>query len=1002
MSDRMRPIPFERLVSWILTERKTESSVFGVRKTFQKKDENKLSLFSEKLETPFGPAAGPHTQLAQNIIAAYVAGSRFFELKTVQTLDGEDLPVAKPCINANDECYNVEWSTELTVPEAYSEYVKAWFALKLISREWELGSDDGFIFNMSVGYDLKGIQSEKIDTFIEGLKNAENTEIWKECTDYALTHLSLFKKVDKEFIRSISPKICTSITLSTLHGCPPQEIERIATYLITEKKLNTFIKCNPTLLGYEFARRTMDSMGYGYLVFDDHHFKDDLQFSDAVPMIQRLLALGKENGLAFGVKLTNTFPVGIAQNELPGEEMYMSGRSLFPLTISLAEKLSEAFDGKLRISFSGGADAYNSKQLFTMGIWPITLATTVLKPGGYERMVQIADELNACAYKPFERVDLKALREFAADAVKNPHYRKQEKPLPSRKLREEVPLIDCFTAPCRGGCPIHQDIPAYLHLAEKGEYLESLRVITDRNPLPFITGTICSHKCMEKCTRNFYESPVDIRAVKLESAQNAHQRLLKELEKPKITTASKAAVVGGGAAGLSAAYFLARSGFEVTVFEKSERLGGIVRNVIPGFRISDQAIENDIALVRAMGAELVTGCEKTSVQELCEEGFEYVVLATGAWVPGELRLEYGEAMNVLEFLQEFRRDPKAVRLGRNVVIVGGGNTAMDGARAAKRVPGVEKVSLVYRRTKRYMPADEDELQFAVEDGVEFCELLSPIGVENGVLKCYKMELGERDASGRRTPVQTEEIVEVSADTVIAAVGEKVDTAFYAANGIAVDERGRAKVNNATLETSMPKVYVAGDGLHGPATVVEAIADAAKCAEAITETRKHRYEALNINENYDEVRAKKGILSNGGKHGQEGARCLECASVCENCVDVCPNRANISVRVPGMPMAQIIHVDGMCNECGNCATFCPYSSAPYRDKFTLFGTQADFNDSKNQGFLCLDNFKGLFRVRLNGVVDDFLLDGDDGLHGDIRALIAATYRNYEYLFYQTII
>ena len=408
MSDRMRPIPFDKLINWILTEEKT-NSVFGVRKMFQQKDEHKLTLFTEKLETPFGPAAGPHTQLAQNIIASYAAGSRFFELKTVQTLDGEDLPVAKPCINANDEGYNVEWSTELTVPDAFNEYVKAWFILKLISREWELGSDDGFIFNMSVGYDLKGIQSQKIDTFIEGLKNAENTAVWRECEAYALSHLSLFKHIDAEYIKHISPKICTSITLSTLHGCPPQEIERIATYLITKKKLNTFIKCNPTLLGYEFARKTMDTLGYGYLVFDDHHFKDDLQFDDAVPMIQRLLKLGQENGLAFGVKLTNTFPVGIAQNELPGDEMYMSGRSLFPLTISLADRLSTVFEGKLRISFSGGADIFNVKKLFTMGIWPITLATTVLKPGGYQRMLQIANELNACEYKAFDGVDLGAL-----------------------------------------------------------------------------------------------------------------------------------------------------------------------------------------------------------------------------------------------------------------------------------------------------------------------------------------------------------------------------------------------------------------------------------------------------------------------------------------------------------------------------------------------------------------------------------------------------------------
>jgi len=997
MSDRMRPIPFEKLLNWALTEHKTQSSVFGVRGAFQKQGDKKLSLFSEKIDTPFGPAAGPHTQLAQNIIASYVAGSRFFELKTVQTLDGEDLSVAKPCINADDEGYNVEWSTELTVPQAFDEYVKAWFVLKLISRDWNLGSDDGFIFNMSVGYDLKGIQSEKIDTFIEGLKDAKNTAVWNECEEYALSHLLLFNRIDAEYIKQISPKICTSITLSTMHGCPPQEIERISTYLIAKKKLNTFIKCNPTLLGYDFARKTMDALGYGYLVFDDHHFKDDLQFDDAVPMIQRLLKLAQENGLVFGVKLTNTFPVGIGQNELPGDEMYMSGRALFPLTISLADRLCTVFDGKLRISFSGGADIFNIKKLFEMGIWPITLATNVLKPGGYERMLQIARELAACDYKPFDGVDLNALHALAVDALEDPHYRKQDKPLPSRKLPKEVPLIDCFTAPCRGGCPIEQDIPAYLRLTEKGEYLEALRVITERNPLPFITGTICSHKCMEKCTRNFYETPVDIRAVKLDAAEHAYEQLLQEITKSKATSAAKVAVVGGGAAGLSTAYFLARAGWNVTVFEKSEQLGGIVREVIPAFRISAQAIDSDIELVRAMGAELLTGCEKTSVEELRGLGFEYVVLAIGAWKAGALHLEYGEAVNALTFLEQFKRAPQSVKLGKNVVIVGGGNTAMDAARAAKRAPGVEKVSLVYRRTKRYMPAIEDELQFAIEDGVGFCELLSPIGVENGILKCYQMVLGERDASGRRSPVHTDEIVQVLADTVIAAVGDKVDTAFYEANGITVDERGRAKVNPDTLETNFQNVFVVGDGLRGPATVVEAIADATKCAGAITKLRNHRYEALNINEEPSEIIAKKGMITTAPCG--EGARCLECATICESCVEVCPNRANIAVQVPGNPMAQIIHVDGMCNECGNCATFCPYESAPYRDKFTLFGSESAFADSENQGFLCLDNERGLFRVRLGGMVNDIILNGEDELPADILALIRATLEKYEYLFYE---
>ena len=195
MGDKMTPIPFKDLMEWIIAENENSSKIFGVSKFFKKQDEKTLAIFGEKIETPFGPAAGPATQLAQNIIAAYVSGCRFFELKTVQTLDGEDLPVSKPCIRAEDECYNVEWSTELRVEEAYEEYVKAWFALKLLSKELALGSPEGFIFNMSVGYDFEGISSPKIDNFIMGLKDAISSNIWKECREYVLENIGRFQNI---------------------------------------------------------------------------------------------------------------------------------------------------------------------------------------------------------------------------------------------------------------------------------------------------------------------------------------------------------------------------------------------------------------------------------------------------------------------------------------------------------------------------------------------------------------------------------------------------------------------------------------------------------------------------------------------------------------------------------------------------------------------------------------------------------------------------------------
>ena len=964
MSDRMTPMPFEQLVKWILEEENRKGTVFGVHKPYQAEKKNNRSIFGRNLETPVGPAAGPHTQLAQNIAAAYYAGSRFFELKTVQIIDGEDLPVNKPCILADDECYNCEWSTELYVPQAQAEYIKAWFLLHVMAKEFGLGSADGFQFNMSVGYDLEGIKSPKIDSFIESMKDAGNTETFRSCKQFLLDHVDLFNNVTKEDIEGISSNICNSATLSTLHGCPPQEIERIAVYLITEKGLHTFIKCNPTLLGYEFARKTMDEMGYDYVAFGDFHFLDDLQYGDAVPMLKRLMALAEEKNLEFGVKITNTFPVDVKQQELPSEEMYMSGKSLFPLSISLAAKLSKEFDGKLRISYSGGADYFNIKRIVDVGIWPVTVATTLLKPGGYQRLVQLAEEVEQQGAL-FNGVDVEKVSRLAADAITDEHHVKAVKPLPSRKMKKQVPLTDCFVAPCKEGCPIHQDITAYLQLAGEGKFEEALKVITEKNPLPFITGTICAHNCMNKCTRNFYEESVHIRDVKLTAAEGGMDALMKTIKKPETAYDKKTAVIGGGPAGLAAAFFLAREGMEVTLFEQKDSLGGVVRHVIPGFRISDEAISKDVALVEAYGVKVQLNTAVKDLDEVKKQGFDYVILATGASKPGVLTLEAGDTVNALDFLAEFKAKEGKVDLGKNVVVIGGGNTAMDTARAAKRTEGVEHVYLVYRRTKRYMPADEEELVMAVEDGVEFKELLAPQKLENGMLTCKVMELSAMDASGRRGVKETGETVEIPADTVIGAVGEQVPTEFLTANKIHVNERGKALVNQETLESSRAGVYVVGDGLYGPATVVEGIRDAKMAAEAIL----NKAVAADYSEKADEesIYARRGVLLEKQQGRVESGRCLTCSSVCENCVEVCPNRANISIQVPGMEKHQIIHVDYMCNECGNCKSFCPYESAPYLDKFTLFASEADMENSKNQGFTVLDRDAKSFKVRYLGNV-----------------------------------
>ena len=996
MSDIMTCMPFGQLMDWVLQEKKGQDTVFGVHRPYTADPKNDMTIFTRNLETPVGPAAGPHTQLAQNIIASYYAGARFFELKTVQKMDGAELSacVNKPCILADDEGYNCEWSTELTVPDAMGEYIKAWFILHVIAKEFGLGAQDGFQFNISVGYDLAGIKGDKVNTFIDGMMEAKDTVIFQECRKWLLDNADKFQNFTREDIEAIPSNVCNSATISTLHGCPPQEIESIANYLLTEKHLNTFVKCNPTLLGYDFARKTMDEMGYDYMVFGDFHFRDDLQYEDAVPMLTRLMKLSEELGLEFGVKITNTFPVDVTRNELPSEEMYMSGKALFPLSISLAAKLSAEFAGKLRISYSGGADYYNIDKIVGCGIWPVTMATTLLKTGGYQRFTQVADKVEGICPKKWEGIDVDALKKLAADAITDGHHVKNIKPVPNRKSTKEVPLLDCFYAPCSEGCPIHQDIPQYVALTGEGKYKEALEVILEKNALPFITGTLCAHNCMTKCTRNFYEESVNIRGTKLTAAEHGYEQLIGEIKAGE-PNGKKVAVVGGGPAGIAAAYFLAREGAAVTIFEKEEKAGGVILYVIPGFRIGDAAIDKDISFIQKMGVEIRTNTEITSVADLKAQGYDAVILAIGAGKPGTLKLEKGETVNALKFLRDFKANDGKLNIGKNVVVIGGGNTAMDTARAAKRTEGVEHVYLVYRRTKRYMPAAEDELLEVLEEGVEFKELLSPVSLDGGRLLCKKMKLGQMDASGRAGVTETADVVEVPADTVIVAVGEKIDTDFYTANQIAVDERGKAKVNDKTLETSVSGVYVAGDGARGAATIVEGIRDAQLAVKDILGKEITRDAA--VTGDVKDCFEKKGILKHSKEAKTEEERCLTCNKVCENCVDVCPNRANISIKVPGMAMNQVIHVDYMCNECGNCKSFCPYASAPYKDKFTLFANEKDMADSKNDGFVVLDKENKTCKVRFVGLITDCKADDPaDKLYDGLKKLICAVIDDYGYL------
>lgn len=989
MSDIMIPVKFQKLLHWILEEYKKEKTIFGIHeeKFYKKSDKSFLTICGEKCETALGPAAGPHTQQTPNIVAAYLTGSRFFELKTVQIMD--TLDIEKPCIEATDEGYNTEWSTELTVPQAYEEYVKGWFLIHMLNKMFDLSKLDerAFIFNMSVGYDLKGIKDPKIDSFIEGLKDASDHPVFLECKSALKETISagdIPGLDDSGFVETISPNISNSITLSTMHGCPPEDQELICKYLMKEKKLHTFLKMNPTLHGYEYVKNAFAKLGYDHITLKEESFTHDMQWEPAVKMLDVLIPFAKEQGVEFGAKLSNTLSVVNDKGMLPTDEMYMSGRALFPLTINLAKKLSHQYNGELPISYAGGANYFNAKELYEIGIRPITIATDVLKPGGYTKFTQLAYMLDEIMKQPVkDKIELSLLDDLAEDALEGSVYKMETKSQVPMYLDKKLEMMKCFTAPCVETCPINQDVPEYIRLIGEERYLEAFELIISKNPLPHITGFICDHQCMFKCVRNDYEEPVLIRELKRVAAEKGFSQYMKNLKLDVKPNNVKVAVIGAGPAGLASTYFLARQGFDVTIFDMTDKPGGTVIHTIPGFRIPGWAIDNDIELIKSMGVKFEFNTDdKIDVAELKSKGFKYVNLAIGAWKSRTLPLE-GDTSKVygaIKFLQDWNKDNSAIDLGKNVAVVGGGNSAMDGARAAKKTPGVENVYIIYRRTIKEMPADREELDHAVKDGVIFKELINPVSFNDGVLKCQVMELGEPDTSGRRRPVPVEgKFVEMPIDSVLSAIGELVDYDTLKANNIAIDEKGNIKVNEFK-ETSVENVFISGDAYRGPSTVVESIADGQSVANGILakedldldrvepEDYKFDYETRN-----KEIRAKKGIvkptvetLKTDEEIALETQRCLECNFICNKCVEVCPNRANIAVKVHGFKDEnQILHLDGLCNECGNCETFCPYDGAPYKDKFTLFWNEEDMKVNPNNGFLLIsetDNVK--FKLRLD--------------------------------------
>lgn len=523
--------------------------------------------------------------------------------------------------------------------------------------------------------------------------------------------------------------------------------------------------------------------------------------------------------------------------------------------------------------------------------------------------------------------------------------------------------------PCVHSCPAHVDARGYVELIAEGRYKESLDLIRERCTLPAAIGRVCTRPCEYGCRRNYFDEAISIRDLKRFAADMCmnlpHPRPVQKTKNKKI------AIIGGGPAGLTAAQVLAKQGYEVTIYDKNPQGGGTLLTGIPKYRLPKDVLKWDVDAVCALGVELITNVEVGKDIQLSSiiESNDAVLLATGlpgAWTLGIEGEDAEGVWNCLDLLKEmnFDNDPK---IGKRVAVVGGGNVAMDGARTSLRL-GAEKVHLIYRRGKTEMPARFEEIHESEEEGVIFELLTNPtrVVIENGKvagLECVRMGLGEPDASGRRRPepIEGSEYV-MDVDTVVVAIGQKTDFGFLTGTDIKLTEKGVIVYDKLTLQTSIPKVFTAGEVVTGAGAAIQAIASGHEAAESIDRllrgidlkadrtpqyiTRPYKYPEVNL-ERVEPGRRRvhmallpmeerlKGFpeVELGFTEDEairEANRCLVCnngsCSGCTMCARACPVQCiDVERTGPSETDRKVLRYDlnlTKCMFCGLCAEVCP--------------------------------------------------------------------------------
>jgi len=373
-------------------------------------------------------------------------------------------------------------------------------------------------------------------------------------------------------------------------------------------------------------------------------------------------------------------------------------------------------------------------------------------------------------------------------------------------------------APCREACPAGIDVPRYIRHIRKGEFDCALAVIREKIPFPAVCGYACVHFCEAKCARIQYDEAVAIRLLKRAAFEKSKERLV--YERKAMPSGKTVAVIGAGPCGLTAAYYLAGLGHAITVFEVLPKAGGMLRYGIPEYRLPNDVVDQEIAAIQKHGVEIITSAKIRSAAELKAKGYDAVLVASGAWEPVKMGIKGEDASHVIKGIDFLNRvnTGEITKIGKRIVIVGGGNTAIDAARASVRLGA--KVVLLYRRNREDMPAAADEVAEAEEEGVQMEFLAAPVKILKGKVVCIRMTAGPADGSGRPRPVPVPgSEFALKSDAVIMAVGQKVAMENLQ---LAENQNGVAKVD-AQSATPVAGIFAAGDAVTGPSTIIDAIA-----------------------------------------------------------------------------------------------------------------------------------------------------------------------------------